>query len=85
MMMGWTCLQNNKNNKTNESKLLFLESAHLDRRMQEVGAHHHHPNPSNEQITHSPSPSLPFQKKETSFDRKRILLMHRTEPLSHPK
>jgi hypothetical protein len=70
-----------QNNKTNSSKLLFLESGHLDRRMQEAGAHHHHPNPSNEQITHSPSPSLPFQKKETSFDRKRILLMHRTEPL----
>ena len=66
-MMGWTCLQNNKNNKnnkTNGSKLLIPESGHLHRRMQEVGAHHHHPNPSNEQITHSPSPRLPFQKKE---------------------
>ena len=82
-MPGWTCLQNNKNNKTNESKLLIPESGHLYRRMQEVGTHHHHPNPSNEQITHSLTFSETSVPEEgTSFDRKRLLLMHRTERAS---
>jgi hypothetical protein len=37
---------------------------------------------TNHSLTFS-EPSVP--EEGTSFDRKRILLMHRTEPLSHPK
>jgi hypothetical protein len=86
MMMRCTCLQNNK---TNGSKLLFLESAHLDRRMHESRRSppvHHHPNPSNEQTTHSSLTfsEISFPEEGTSFDRKKnpAHAPHRTEPLS---
>jgi hypothetical protein len=81
MMMRCTCLQNNK---TNGSKLLFLESAHLDRRMHESrrSTTTIQIRPTNKPLTHSLSPRFPFQKKEPRSTAKRILLMHRTEPLS---